>query len=101
MKITKSNQKPTGEGCMAETVTQKPLTIIEAAEYTRLKKSYLYKLVHLGKIPCYKPTGGRVFFRREELEELEELEEFIFRGKQSADYELTVEADRVLNGGRK
>ena len=50
----------------------------EAAELTGYKKSYLYKLVHQKKIPHYKPMGGRVFFKREELES------FLLRGRQEA-----------------
>ncbi|GHV64188.1 hypothetical protein AGMMS49587_16060 [Spirochaetia bacterium] len=79
---------------MTETI-QKPLSISEAAEFTGLKTSYLYKLIHLGKIPCYKPTGGRVFFKQEELET------FVFRGKHSADYEVSEAADRILLRGKK
>jgi excisionase family DNA binding protein len=76
------------------TTAEKPLGIAEAAEFTGLSKNYLYKLVHLRRIPCYKPTGGKVFFKREELEE------FIFRGRNSADYEFAEKADRILNGER-
>ena len=76
-------------------VDQKPLGVTEAAEFLWLSKNYLYKLIHLRRIPYYKPTGGRVFFRREELEE------FIYRGKVSADYELQGNADHLLNGVRK
>jgi excisionase family DNA binding protein len=79
---------------MTETAAQKPMGVSEAAEFTGLKPSYLYKLIHLRKIPHYKPLGGRVFFRREELEE------FIFRGRSAADYELAEKADGILNGGR-
>jgi len=61
--------------------TQKALSIEEAAEFTGLKKNYLYKLIHLKKIPVYKPMGGRVFFKQEELES------FIFRNRQGAEYE--------------
>jgi excisionase family DNA binding protein len=57
------------------------LTVEEAAAFLGLKKNYLYKLVHLRKIPCYKPMGGRVFFRPAELEA------FLFRNRQGADYE--------------
>ena len=64
-------------------IQRKPLSIIEAAQFTGLSRHYLYKLVHLGKIPHYKPTGGRVFFKQAELEE------FIYRDRRSADYELT------------
>ena len=61
--------------------TKKALTVEEASEFTGLSRNYLHKLIHLKKIPCYKPLGGRVFFRQAELEE------FIFRNRQPADYE--------------
>jgi excisionase family DNA binding protein len=70
--------------------TERPLNITEAADFVGLKPSYLYKLIHLKKIPHYKPTGGRVFFKREELER------FVFRGRAAADYELQEKADRLL-----
>jgi excisionase family DNA binding protein len=72
-------------------ITERPLGIAEAAEFTGLSKNYLYKLIHLGKIPHYKPTGGRVFFKRDELER------FVFRGRAAADYELREQADQLLN----
>jgi len=71
---------------------QKILSIDDAAEFTGLKKSYLYRLTHQKRIPHYKPMGGRIFFKREELEA------FIFRNRQSADYELSKMADAMLNG---
>jgi excisionase family DNA binding protein len=76
-----------------ENIAGKPLSIAEAASFTGLKPSYLYKLIHLKRIPHYKPTGGKVYFRREDLEA------FIFRGRSSADYEVAEKADRLLNGG--
>jgi excisionase family DNA binding protein len=69
---------------------RKYLTTKEAAEYLRIKLSYCYKLVCLGKIPNYKPAG-RVYFL------LEELDEYIRRGRRAADYELSEEAERILN----
>ncbi|GHU74535.1 hypothetical protein FACS189450_15170 [Spirochaetia bacterium] len=72
----------------------RPMGIPEAVEFTGLSKNYLYKLIHLGKIPCYKPLGKKIFFKQEELEA------FIFRGKQSADFELSAAADQLVNGGR-
>jgi excisionase family DNA binding protein len=60
---------------------EKPLGIDEASRFTGLKPSYLYKLIHLKRIPYYKPTGGRVYFKQSELEA------FIFRGRQASDYE--------------
>jgi excisionase family DNA binding protein len=68
----------------------KPLTITETAAYTGLSKAYLYKLIHLKKIPYYKPTGGKVFFKQEELDS------FIFRGRVSANYKLQEQAEQLL-----
>ena len=72
----------------------KPLTLDEAVEFTGFKKSYLYKLMHLGRIPYYRPTEGRAFFLESELRA------FMFRGKRSADYELAEAADAALADGR-
>lgn len=43
------------------------LTLDEAAQYTGMKKSYLYKLTASRAIPHYKPNGKNCFFRRTEL----------------------------------
>ena len=48
---------------------KKMLTLKEAALYTGYKESYLYKLTAGKKIPHTKPSGGAVFFDREELEQ--------------------------------
>jgi excisionase family DNA binding protein len=79
---------------MTETLFQeKPLTVDDAAEFLNLKKSYLFKLIHYGKISCFRPGGKRVYFR------LNDLKEYAFRNRQSADYELSDFADQVLAGG--
>jgi len=44
------------------------LTLDEAAMFTGLAKSYLYKLTASGKIPHYKPSGKLIYFERGELE---------------------------------
>jgi excisionase family DNA binding protein len=71
------------------------MNIWEAAEYCGYSKSYLYQLVHRKEIPRYKPSGGRIFFKRKELDD------FISRGKQDAGYEIADEADAVLNGEQR
>lgn len=45
------------------------LTLEEVAQYTGLKKSYLYKLTASKSIPHYKPNGKNCFFKRTELED--------------------------------
>ena len=50
-------------------IYEKPiLTFDEAALYTGLQKSYLYKLTSQRIIPHSKPGGKRIFFERTELE---------------------------------
>jgi excisionase family DNA binding protein len=44
------------------------LNFDEAASYTSLSKSYLYKLTCSGGIPCYKPNGKHVYFSKTELD---------------------------------
>jgi len=45
------------------------LTFDEAARYTGLSRSYLYKLTSTGKIPHYKPNGKMIYFDRLQLDE--------------------------------
>ncbi|WP_297092210.1 helix-turn-helix domain-containing protein [uncultured Draconibacterium sp.] len=49
--------------------TKTVLNMDEAAEYTGLKKSYLYVLTSENRIPCYRPFGKKIFFKRQELED--------------------------------
>lgn len=44
------------------------LTFDEAHKYTGLSKSHLYKLTSTGGVPCYKPTGKRLYFSKAELD---------------------------------
>lgn len=75
-------------------LTDKPLNVEQAAEYTGFSKAYIYKLCHLNKLPHFKPEGGKILFS------LDDLKSFCFRNRQSADYELQDKADAILNGGR-
>ena len=45
------------------------LSFEEASVYTGLSKSHLYKLTSTGGVPCYKPTGKKLYFDKEELDE--------------------------------
>jgi len=53
----------------------------DTAAYLNFSRGYLYRLVYLGKIPCYKPTGGKLFFKAADLDA------FIFQGRKAADFE--------------
>ena len=59
-------------------------SVAEAAHFLGLRVSYLYQLTARRKIPFFKPNGGKVFFRREDLEG------FVFRNRKSAAYETEV-----------
>ena len=54
---------------MNDKAQDRPLTSQEAAEFLSLSLQTVYNYVNKRKIPCYKPSGGRVYFRRSELEE--------------------------------
>lgn len=44
------------------------LTVDETANYLGMSKSSIYKMALKGTLPSYKPSGGRVLFKREELD---------------------------------
>lgn len=54
---------------MAGLTSKEVLTFEEAAQFTGLSKSYLYKLTSGQKIPFYKPSGKLCYFNREELQQ--------------------------------
>lgn len=76
-------------------IQQKPpkenMKISEAADYCGYSKSYLYQLAYRNDIPFHKPMGGRIFFKRNELDE------FIAQGKKDANYEVKNKASAILN----
>lgn len=73
----------------------KPFTVEQAAEYTGFSTAYIYKLVHLKKIPHYKPEGGKVLFAPDDLKN------FVYRNRQAAGYEIQEQAAAILTGGKK
>lgn len=75
--------------------SKKPLDINEAAIYTGYSKKYLYKMTSEGRIPHYKPQGGKLYFT------LEDLDGFLLRNRRAADYELREKAESLMTGGRR
>ena len=45
------------------------LTLEQVAKYTNYSKSYIYKLTSRREIPCYKPNGKQLYFKRTEIDE--------------------------------
>jgi len=71
------------------------LNFDEASEYTGLSKSHLYKLTSTGGVPCYKPTGKRIYFNKIELDE------WLMRHKKQSSEELDTQAENyILRGGK-
>ena len=66
------------------------LNVSEACEFLDYKRSYLYKLTHLRKIPHYKPNGKKIYFKKSELEEL------LLRNRVKTDSEIQQEAEDTL-----
>lgn len=63
----------------------------QTCEFFGLTPSMLYRLVHLKKIPHYKPFGSKIYFDKKELIS------FFHAGKVRTDKELNQEAsDRLL-----
>lgn len=75
----------------AQLLSQKTvLTFDEAAEYTGLSKSHLYKLTSTGGVPCYKPTGKRLYFSKAELDS------WLLDNKKRSTEEIDSEAENRL-----
>jgi len=69
-----------------------PIRLNKVKELTGYSRSYIYKLVHWKKIPCYKPTNGNLYFYESEIRD------FLSRNRQAADYEVSEQAEAILNG---
>ena len=70
------------------------LNFDEVAEYTGLSKSHLYKLTSTGGIPCYKPTGKRIYFDKEEIDN------WLLRNKKLSQDEIDDKAETYITGGQ-
>lgn len=54
---------------LLEKQKNKPLTLVDAAEYLSISQSHLYKLTSQRKIPFHKPSGKYLYFYEHELDE--------------------------------
>ncbi len=62
------------------------LSLNEVATFTGLSKSTLYKMSCEGKVPCYRPTGGRLHFSKDEIQK------WLLQGKKKTNQEIEIEA---------
>ena len=60
-------EKILSKGKGADDELKPMLTITEAAEYMGLSLSSLYKMTHRRDLPVYKPSGGKVYLKREDI----------------------------------
>ena len=72
--------------------TQKPLSVRQAAEFLNLKPSYVYNLVHFGKLSAFKPSGKILLFK------LSDLDKFAY-GNPVGDH--SERAESILNAAQK
>lgn len=62
--------------------TKEILSLEECANLINLSTSRLYALTSVGEIPFYKPMGGKIYFKRSEIEE------WIFKERCSTNKEI-------------
>ena len=67
------------------------LTLNEASEYLGVSRSYLYKLTSGRAIKHYKPTGKKIYFKKEDLDD------FLTSNEITSIDEVRQESDRVVN----
>ena len=70
----------------------KLLGVKEAIELTGYSRGHIYRLIRHGQLPCHKPAGGRLFFKKNELLD------FVYGNKKSAAPVISARADSILNG---
>ena len=73
---------------LQNTLQKNVLDIEDAILFTGYKKSTLYKKCHTGELGYYKPSGKKIFFKKEDLEK------FILRYRIKSNQELS---DEVLD----
>jgi excisionase family DNA binding protein len=66
------------------------LNFTETAIYLEVSHSHLYKLTSNGIIPCYKPNGKKLYFKRSELDT------WLLSNRQTTTEELETEAANYL-----
>ena len=75
--------------------TKEVLTLEEVALYTGMSKAHIYRLTSSRAIPHYKPSGGCLFFKKDEIVK------WLLRGRRATDEELEIEAQTYLTNNKK
>lgn len=68
------------------TVTKEVLTLDECSTFTGYSKNHLYRLTSQRAIPFYKPMGGTIYFKKQEVEE------WLLQNRQATEAEINSKA---------
>jgi predicted DNA-binding transcriptional regulator AlpA len=88
--ITKALENAGGR--YTEKPKERPIRIEKVVELSGYSRSSIYRLVGERKIPCHKPTNGRLFFYESELLD------FLSGNRRATSDELAEQATAILNG---
>ena len=66
--------------------TKEVLTIDECSAFTGYSKNHLYRLTSQRAIPFYKPMGGTIYFKKQEIEE------WLLQNRQATEAEINSKA---------
>lgn len=73
---------------------ERPFDALESCSYLKVKLSTLYSYTHKNLIPCYRPTGRKLYFLKSDLDA------FLLGKRSKSNDELEQEAANfVLEGG--
>lgn len=62
------------------------LSLDECAAYTGLSVNHIYRLTSQRQIPFYKPMGGKIYFKKSEIEN------WLLQGRQATNSEISSQA---------
>lgn len=68
------------------TGSKEVLSIEECAIFTSLSVNHIYRLTSQRAIPFYKPMGGKIYFKKSEIEN------WLLQGRQATDSEIKSQA---------
>lgn len=68
------------------TGTKEVLTLDECSMFTGYSKNHLYRLTSQRAIPFYKPMGGTIYFKKQEIEE------WLLQNRQATEAEINSKA---------
>ncbi len=69
LNISKIHKELTEIKSLLNVTSAEFIGIEEASKHLGLSKTYLYSLVHKGKLTFYKPNGKKIYFNKLELNE--------------------------------